>query len=150
MDAITVNNSNGGMVIINQQPKKKTPWLRHWKAFGLYFYISPIRMKRRRDTDLRIGHKQQRQEQRKRLYKRQGGCCPECGQPFEPGQMEFHHVLPWGRFPQLRETTANLVLLCHKCHREIHNNPWKNIERMKAKAEELGIDLKDHYDYAQD
>jgi hypothetical protein len=29
----------------------------------------------------------------------------------------------------------------------VHCNPWKNIEMMKAKAEELGIDLKERYDY---
>jgi hypothetical protein len=29
-------------------------------------------------------------------------------------------------------------------------DPWKNIEMMKAKAEELGIDLKEKYDYGKD
>ena len=39
------------------------------------------------------------------------------------------------------------IMLCHKCHKEVHCNPWRNIELMKAKAEELGIDLKERYDY---
>ena len=80
-------------------------------------------------------------------YKQQKGLCPECGQPFDIKEMELHHVLPWGRFPELRARKANMILLCHKCHKEIHCNPWKNIEMMKAKAEELGIDLKERYDY---
>lgn len=64
--------------------------------------------------------------------------------------MELHHVLPWGRFPELRGRRANIALLCHNCHREIHCNPWRNIEMMKAKAAELGIDLKVKYDYGKD
>ena len=35
-------------------------------------------------------------------------------------------------------------------HKEVHCNPWKNIELMKAKAEELGIDLKERYDYGEE
>ena len=59
----------------------------------------------------------------------------------------MHHVLPLSRFPELGQSIRNGIMLCHKCHKEIHCNPWRNIELMKAKAEELGIDLKDRYDY---
>jgi hypothetical protein len=44
----------------------------------------------------------------------------------------------------------NMLFVCHKCHREIHNNPWLNIRLMKEKADELGIDLHDKYDYGEE
>ena len=61
--------------------------------------------------------------------------------------MELHHVLPLARFPELGQSIRNGIMLCHKCHKEVHCNQWRNIELMKAKAEELGIDLKERYDY---
>ena len=36
-------------------------------------------------------------------------------------------------------------MLCHKCHKEIHCNPYKNIAMMEAKAKELGYDLTERY-----
>ena len=68
---------------------------------------------------------------------------------FELDVMELHHILPWARFPEWRASSKNMILLCHRCHKEIHCNPWKNIEMMKAKADELGIDLKERYDYEE-
>ena len=59
--------------------------------------------------------------------------------------MELHHVLPLARFPELGQSIRNGIMLCHKCHKEVHCNPWRNIELMKAKAEELGIDLTERY-----
>ena len=85
-------------------------------------------------------------ERKGKLYERQQGICPECGQHFAINQMEYHHILPWARFPELRGSIRNAVMLCHNCHKEVHCNPWRNIEMMKKKAEELGIDLKDRYD----
>jgi hypothetical protein len=86
-------------------------------------------------------------ERKGKLYERQQGICPECGQHFAINQMEYHHILPWARFPELRGSIRNAVMLCHNCHKEVHCNPWRNIAMMKAKAEELGIDLKERYDY---
>ena len=73
-----------------------------------------------------------------------------CGKHFEYKEFENHHVLPWGRYPEYRMKAKNMLFVCHKCHREIHNNPWLNIKLMKAKAAELGIDLKDKYDYGEE
>jgi hypothetical protein len=89
-------------------------------------------------------------ENKRKLYERQGGRCPHCGQPFEYEAMELHHVLPLARFPELGQSIRNGIMLCHKCHKEVHCNPWRNIELMKAKAEELGIDLKERYDYGKE
>lgn len=58
-----------------------------------------------------------------------------------------HHSMRLARFPELGQSIRNGIMLCHRCHKEVHCNPWRNIELMKAKAEELGIDLKERYDY---
>jgi hypothetical protein len=34
--------------------------------------------------------------------------------------------------------------------KEVHLNPWKNIQMMKAKAAEMEIDLQERYDYGTD
>lgn len=74
-----------------------------------------------------------------------GGVCLVCGKPFEYEQMELHHILPIARFPELGKTLLNGCMLCNRCHKEIHCNPFKNIEMMQRKADELGIDLKERY-----
>jgi hypothetical protein len=130
--------------------EQKQWWKRSFRLLRgrLYITISNCRVKKRptscdhecspRLTDNLRDIKGQR-------YKQQHGICPECGKLFEMRDMELHHVLPWGRFPELRGRRANIALLCHPCHREIHCNPWKNIAMMQAKAQELGINLKERY-----
>ena len=49
------------------------------------------------------------------------------------------------RVLELREQKENIEVLCVKCHKELHNNPWRLIEQMKAKAQELGINLEERY-----
>ena len=150
------NQSGGQVTIINppfeQAPRQKRWWKRSFRFMKGRFYItfSNCRVKKRPTScDHECSQKltDNMREIRGYRYKQQKGLCPECGQPFDIKEMELHHVLPWGRFPELRARKANMILLCHKCHKEIHCNPWKNIEMMKAQADELGIDLKARYGY---
>ena len=150
------NQSGGQVTIINppyeQAPRQKRWWKRSFRFMKGRFYItfSNCRVKKRPTScDHECSQKltDNMREIKGYRYKQQKGLCPECGKLFDIKEMELHHVLPWGRFPELRARKANMILLCHKCHKEIHCNPWKNIEMMKAKAEELGIDLKERYDY---
>jgi len=128
-------------------------WIPGWShklripIIGIYLYISNVRMKRRSKRDLQYTGflKDHLIENKKKLYERQKHCCPHCGNEFEYEEMELHHILPVGRFPELRQSIRNGVMLCNKCHKEVHCNPWKNIEMMKAKAQELGIDLNERY-----
>jgi 5-methylcytosine-specific restriction endonuclease McrA len=114
---------------------------------GIYFYISNCRMKKRPIRDLMYTN--QTQDHciviKHKLYERQGHRCHHCEQPFDYEQLEMHHILPLSRFPELGQSIRNGILLCHACHKEVHCNPWRNIELMKAKAEELGIDLNEKY-----
>lgn len=50
---------------------------------------------------------------------------------------------------QFATDERNVLLLCHDCHQEIHSNPLKQVEMMQKKADELGVDLKDFYDYGE-
>ena len=131
---------------VQSRPHRKG-WTRHFKISHLYFYISNCRLKKRpiRDLICQGFTKDIIIENKRKLYERQGCCCPHCGQHFEYDDMELHHVLPIGRFPELRRSIRNSVMLCRECHKEVHCNPWLNIEMMKQKAEEMGINLSERY-----
>ena len=58
------------------------------------------------------------------LIARDGGCIG-CG--AEPGQCQAHHIVPYAR---LRRTDIeNLVLVCWRCHRNIHDHHWQVVHR---------------------
>lgn len=157
-------NQEGGTVVIGNPPfsdaipyhKQHGTWRKGWaKKFRigrLYFYISNCRMKKRPKRDLMYSNYVQDHcvENKRKLYERQGGKCPHCGQPFDYEAMELHHVLPLSRFPELGQSIRNGIMLCHRCHKEVHCNPWRNIQMMKEKAKEMGIDLKERYDGASE
>ena len=51
--------------------------------------------------------------------------CVGCG--AEPGQCQAHHITPYAR---LRRTDIeNLVLVCWRCHHNIHDHHWRVIHR---------------------
>ena len=54
------------------------------------------------------------------------------------------------RFPELRAKRANMLLLCHACHKEIHCNPYLNIKLMEEKAAELEIKLSERYNFTKE
>ena len=155
-------NQEGGTVVIGNPPfsdaipyhKQHGTWRKGWaKKFRigrLYFYISNCRMNKRPKRDLMYSNYVQDHcvENKRKLYERQGGKCPHCGQPFDYEAMELHHVLPLSRFPELGQSIRNGIMLCHRCHKEVHCNPWRNIQMMKEKAKEMGIDLSERYNQA--
>lgn len=140
-DAMTLRNifgsQNGGGIY----------WSKKIRLFGLNFYVSNCRMKKRRRRDyLDSRYRWIFEELKEKLYTRQDGKCPHCGMEFEKHEMEMHHILPVGRFPELQMSIRNTMLLCHQCHQEVHMNPFKNIKMMEQKAVEMQIDLHDRYD----
>lgn len=65
-----------------------------FRLFGLYFYVSSIRMKRRRTIDEKM--RNQRKvllKKKKLLYKQQDSCCEMCGRHFGTESMEIHHLI---------------------------------------------------------
>lgn len=92
-----------------------------FKLFGLYFYISNVRMKRRRTIDEQLRNRRNALLRKKRfLYQLRGGCCELCGKHFVQEALEIHHLVPVSQNPGLALQTKNLVLLCHDCHLEVH------------------------------
>ena len=58
------------------------------------------------------------------LIARDGGCVG-CG--AEPSQCQAHHIVPYAR---LRRTDIdNLVLVCWRCHHNIHDHHWQVVPR---------------------
>ena len=135
-------------IMTDTKPNVRRGWVRHLKAFGVYIYISNIRMKARpKHDDICRGYCRDKcLDNKVKLYERQQHKCPHCGQVFDFEQLELHHILPVARFPELRQSIRNGILLCTPCHKEVHLNPWRNIAMMVQKAAELDINLTEHYD----
>ena len=131
-----------------QTPQRKK-WKKTIRVIKGWFYItfSNCQVKKRHSCGYSTSWEFARElrDIKGKLYERCQGVCPHCGQHHDISFMEIHHILPWARFPELRGTKRNMMLLCHHCHKEVHINPWLNIQLMQAKAEELGIDLTDRY-----
>ena len=131
------------------QTAKRRTWKKTIRIARGWFYItfSNCRVKKRDTCGYDRGDNlaNNLRDIKGKLYERCQGVCPHCGQHYDMRWMEIHHVLPWARFPELRGAKRNMLLLCHHCHKEVHINPWLNIQLMQAKAEELGIDLTERY-----
>ena len=99
----------------------------HFKLFGVYFYVSRVRLKRRRETE-RTSVRKQMKRLRWVLYREQDGCCGLCGKQFGMDVMEIHHKEPVSVRPELMLKKSNLVLLCPNCHRGVHRGERKVID----------------------
>ncbi len=53
---------------------------------------------------------------KQRVYEKQYGTCPICGEEFRLSQMEADHILPWSKGGKTVE--ENCQMLCRKCNRE--------------------------------
>lgn len=92
-----------------------------FRLFGLYFYVSSIRMKRRRTIDEKMrNHHKELRKKKLLLYKVQDGCCSNCGRHFGSEALEIHHLVGISENPGLALATSNMVLLCHECHVKVH------------------------------
>lgn len=72
-----------------------------------------------------------------------GGQCEMCGCKEH---LNIHHILPYGRFPEFLNDTRNAMVVCPKCHKEIHDNPFIMCDMIRKKAEELNIDYLERYE----
>lgn len=157
---IQVKNAKGGVVTIyhgmlNDGKDVTKRWIKRWRMFGLTFAVSNCRVKMREPSKMRWhyadtgGDRSPMKHLKHKIYSRAEGCCEMCGKPVEYKNSQLHHVLPYARMMQFATDERNVMLLCHGCHQEIHSNPMKQALMMQAKAEELGIDLKDFYEYGE-
>lgn len=159
---IEVRNAKGGTVNVyagmlqDGKPMQKR-WIKRWRVFGLTFAVSNRRIKMREPSKDRWtweenpeGGRGMLNKMKHKLYESTDGCCQVCGKKHDFKHLQLHHILPFARISQFATDERNVMLLCHRCHQEIHSNPLKQVEQMKAKAKELGVDLKDYYDYGKE
>ena len=52
------------------------------------------------------------------MYERQDGLCGKCNKPFEFEKLQGHHDQPWSE--KGKTDIENGIMLCKKCHKEIH------------------------------
>ena len=112
-----------------------------------YVTITNCRLKKRTKRDLEVTKKERERYKRikKETLESNGGCCPVCGLPCRIDEIQIHHILPVHRFPELKDDKRNMTVMCWRCHKDIHRNPFRNAELMLAKAEELDVDIKEIY-----
>ena len=148
---IEINNSTVNIYREPPHRAERKNWKHSWRFLGIYFTLSSCRVKMRLSNHNRSAKlAQDSRDIKGQLYKKQDGICPHCGKKFEVSYMELHHILPWARFPELRQKKRNQLLLCHDCHKEIHCNPYLNIKLMEEKAKEFGIDLNEKYNFTKE
>ena len=82
-------------------------------------------------------------EVKKALVDERGSRCEFCGSSDE---LRYHYVLPYNEFPDLEFEKRNIMLLCDRCHRVVHRNPFLQADMIKEKASELEIDYRSVYD----
>ena len=116
----------------------------------IYIYISDVRLrtKRRQKRENYSDDYKHRQwwyeNVRKPVKERANECCEFCGINVRT-KGQIHHILPYSLFPKLLNDTNNMLFLCKRCHNEVHNNPYLNIQLMENKAKEYNINIKKYY-----
>lgn len=135
-------------------------WLRRWRAFGMTFAVSKgcgIKAKwskgcsrstvingQRKTGLLANAHKK-----KERLYERQHHCCWLCNKEMRQRDLQIHHILPLYFYPELSGATDNLLLLCDRCHKHIHQNPLLSANLIRETAVKLGVtDLTERFSQA--
>ena len=63
-----------------------------------------------------------RKRARAALWSKQLGKCARCGGSLVRGEAELHHLVPKGLDEEKTLDLDNVVLVCGKCHREIHGH----------------------------
>ncbi|MGI8564502.1 MAG: DUF222 domain-containing protein [Candidatus Dormibacter sp.] len=71
---------------------------------------------------------------RRALWQRDGGCrFPGCDRP--PGWTDAHHIVHWADGGETK--LGNLVLLCRRHHRQVHEQGWRLMREMGGSLQAL-------------
>ncbi len=96
---------------------------RHWCVCGWHVYVSRRQMRMMAPAELRWRSRcKWRKRARAALWSKQLGRCARCGGSLVRGEAELHHLVPKGLDEEKTLDLDNVVLLCGKCHREIHGH----------------------------
>lgn len=74
---------------------------------------------------------------RRKVLRQYGRQCRQCG--ATGGVLHVHHIIPQCIAPELRSDPANLVILCHTCHRAAHSPGWKDRARREWNAKSVTV-----------
>lgn len=56
----------------------------------------------------------------------EAGCCENCN---DDNCLHVHHIMPQSHYPELSLDKENLIVLCEKCHKEIHSKDKHNFSK---------------------
>lgn len=87
-----------------------------------------------------------RKKLKERLVEYKGGKCEICGYNKCITALEFHHLDPGKKdftigsskvlsFEKCKQEVDKCILVCSNCHREIHENEYKKIEKERIEKE---------------
>lgn len=146
---------------------EKTKWMvckRH--GFVEYVLRSSGRYRCPKCTSYEVTEK--RRKNKVALVEYKGGKCEICGYDKCIGALEFHHINPSEKkfglsngnvksLEELKKEADKCILVCNRCHSEIHYNLMleeeklkqeeiqKNIEQFQENCIKYGVDNKDNY-----
>lgn len=151
MNDVIINNGENVVVnhFVNNRANKiwnVGSWVKSLKLGKIRIYLTyNQRMKARNKRDMLFSMLKQ-PKHRWNVYNKQGGICAMCGKHLEYKKCELHHVLPFNNFLKYASDESNMEVLCHKCHKSIHCNPFLQSRLISERCELLGINVKDYYD----
>lgn len=101
----------------------------HIDIFGWHIYISKTVMRNRTRNNNGYKRDSWKRKVRDRLLDQNKGRCELCGSNLVQSNgtvhATIHHIKPVSLYPELKKDYSNLMLLCPKCHEDLH----KEIER---------------------
>ena len=76
---------------------------------------------------------QKDKELRAQILIRDNYTCQRCGKKLEGRNCHLSHVLPKGKYPELRHDPNNVKILCYHCHIQFwHKNPIEAMQWFKS------------------
>ena len=132
-------------IIQNPAPPTKRKWVWRWGDWRLYItHHCPLKMKEKHQPR----HREELAEMKSRLVLERGQTCQLCGKPIERySKTHIHHIIPWSRYPEGELDDRNLMVLCYRCHDEVHHNPLLNASLITQAATKIGVDIKKYFAY---
>ena len=134
---------------ILESSKNSTPPIQRKWGFRIgkwWLYIShngPMKFRKRYNQPRQ---KSKLVDMKRKLVKQRGQVCELCGCHIERYcKTNIHHVIPWTRYPEGELDERNIMVVCQKCHSEIHNNPLLDASLIRKKSLQLGVDIKKIY-----
>lgn len=98
-------------------------FLKRFRVLGFNVYVTTYTMTRKSEVQkARERNRRRLQLMKRKLYRRNGGCCMVCGKKLSRRELEIHHVVPVSEDRSKVAKLSNLMIVCHECHVGIHRS----------------------------